>query len=346
MPVDATKTDSGNKVIQADSTTSSVDSKSGKGIGRKSKIIFWSSTVVLAVLFLTAFFVSRTPDLFDVGKHVDSSFSGPPVPGSATTGAVIKVVDTLLNKPGGYMSNDVIPPTVLLDNMPNWEFGVLTEVRDVVRAIRNDFSRVKSQSAEDSDLSQADAQFHFDRHHWILPATEDEYRQGQAALERYITRLQSGEAEFFARADNLNFYLATVEKRLGNFSQRLSESVREPFLRELIGEYGTVSAVQTTNPWLEIDDVFFEARGYVWALLHVLRGIEIDFAPVLEGKDASLLMGTVIRNLEHTQNTLFSPIVLNSTGFGMLTNHSLVVASYISRANATLIDLRQQLTQG
>ena len=37
---------------------------------------------------------------------------------------------------------------------------------------------------------------------------------------------------------------------------------------------------------------------------------------------------------------------LNGSDFGMLANHSLVMASYISRANAAVIDLRNLLEQG
>jgi hypothetical protein len=37
---------------------------------------------------------------------------------------------------------------------------------------------------------------------------------------------------------------------------------------------------------MEIDDVFFEARGSAWALLHILRAIEADFGSVLENKNA------------------------------------------------------------
>lgn len=40
----------------------------------------------------------------------------------------------LLNKRGGYLSNDIMPPWVFLDNVPNWEFGVLAQVRDLTRA--------------------------------------------------------------------------------------------------------------------------------------------------------------------------------------------------------------------
>ncbi|MDX5152467.1 MAG: DUF2333 family protein, partial [Acidiferrobacterales bacterium] len=41
-----------------------------------------------------------------------------------------------------------------------------------------------------------------------------------------------------------------------------------------------------------------------------------------------------------------SPIILNGSGFGFVTNHSLVMASYISSANAAVIDLRNLLQQG
>lgn len=310
----------------------------------------WSLAFAALALGMLAIYWSRPPALIDVHGYVSKLAGGNATelpPGAATTAAVIAVAETLLNKPGGYLRNDIAPPSVLLDNMPNWEFGALTELRDVSRALRNDFSRAQTQSGEDRDLMQADAQFHFDDEHWILPAAEDEYAQGLAALRRYLNRLMAGNASFFARADNLNFYLATVEKRLGNFSQRLSESVREPMLRELIFENESQAPVASKRtPWLEIDDVFFETRGYIWALVHVLRGIEADFQPVLERKNAAVKLRRIIDKLENTQQTLWSPVILNSTGFGMLTNHSLVIASYLSRANAAVIDLRRLLAEG
>jgi len=38
--------------------------------------------------------------------------------------------------------------------------------------------------------------------------------------------------------------------------------------------------------------------------------------------------------------------ILNGSGFALFANHSLVMASYIARANAALIDLRNLLQQG
>jgi len=55
--------------------------------------------------------------------------------GSATTVALITVAKTLLNKPGGYLSSDVSPPGIYLDNIPSWEFGALVQVRDLAVAL-------------------------------------------------------------------------------------------------------------------------------------------------------------------------------------------------------------------
>ena len=55
---------------------------------------------------------------------------------------------------------------------------------------------------------------------------------------------------------------------------------------------------------------------------------------------------SIIRELEAAQEPLWSPMVLNGSGYGVLANHSLVMANYISRANAAIIDLRNLLSQG
>ena len=144
-----------------------------------------------------------------------------------------------------------------------------------------------------------------------------------------------------------------VEKRLGSLSQRLSASVGQERINVDIGSEVTAAGstderkvIAVKTPWLEIDDVFYEARGTAWALIHFLHAAEIDFASVLAKKNAQVSLGQIIRELEGTQDTMWSPMVLNGTGFGLVANHSLVMASYISRANAAIIDLRRLLEQG
>lgn len=312
--------------------------------------------VYLLVMLVLSVYWSSEPAQFPVREAVVLKADGRPVVGVATTSAVIRVAETLLDKPGGFLTNDILPPGAWLDNIPNWEYGALIQLRDMSKAMREAFSRSQSQSTEDNALARAESRFNFDNSSWALPATESEYREGILAMQNYLARLSDEDqhnAQFFTRADNLRYWLSTVETRLGSLSQRLSASVGQRRLNtDLAGDLGARQSksspqeMAVKTPWLEIDDVFYEARGSTWALLHFLRAIEVDFADVLEKKNALVSLQQIIRELEGAQSPVGSPVILNGGGFGVLANHSLVMASYISRANAAIIDLRGLLAQG
>ena len=327
------------------------------------RILLWSVSGALALYVLWIlgawWWWDFEPDLFDPLERAEvraQSRGDSLVTGYVTTATTVELVETLLDKRGGYLSNDVAPPTVWMDNVPSWEFGVLLQVRDVARAMRIDFSRSQSQSKEDPDLNQAEAKFFLDSTRWLFPRAEGEYRDGLRLLQSYLARIadpEQSDAQFYARADNLRNWLAGAETRLGNLSLRLSQSVSsKQFDLALAGDPQAQTATQipkesnVQTPWTEIDDVFYEARGQTWALLHLLRAVKMDFAPILADKNAEVSLHQIILVLEQAQHTLWSPMVLNGGGFGPLPNHSLVLAAYIARANAALIDLRELLSQG
>ena len=316
-------------------------------------------SLLVVICLAMMWWFNHEPDLFDPLEKSQahaSEHGHRVVTGYTTTATLIETVEVLLGKRGGYLSNDILPPWVFLDNVPNWEFGVLTQVRDLGRAMRNDFSRSQTQSTEDLDLTEADPLFHYDSERWIPPDTEGRYRKAIEATELYLTRLSdptNPDAQFYARADNLRDWLSIVEKRLGSLSQRLSASAGQERLNtDLSGDSEarqSTSAplvVEVQTPWMQIDDVFYESRGTTWALIHFLRAMQVDFEDVLRKKNAQVSFRQIIRELESTQEPLHAPMVLNGDKFGALANHSLVMANYIARANAAIIDLRSLLSQG
>ena len=316
-------------------------------------------TIYLLLAVVLGIYWSRSPELFSVTDEAEALADAQDrqvVTGTTTTAAAVGVADRILSKPGGYLRNDKFPPGLWLDNTPAWEYGALIQLRDLSKAMREGYSRSKSQSTEDLDLSNAEPRFNFKADSWILPSTESVYFEGKDLLLAYHLRLadpQAPQGQFYARADNLRYWLGMVSSRLGSLSQRLSASVGQK--RVNIDLAGDAQATQSTptrknqytkTPWLKIDDVFYEARGTTWALIHFLRAVEVDFAEVLQDKNAAASVRQIIQELEKTQDPVYSPLILNGGGFGMMANHSLVMASYISRANAGLIDLRALLTQG
>jgi hypothetical protein len=317
------------------------------------KISVGVAAAILIVMIGIGWYWSRVPDVFYVTHKTDGERT---VVGYSTTDTLVRVAETLLDKPGGFLSNDRMPPSVFLDNIPNWELGVLQQVRDLARVIRNDYSRSQSQSREDPDITSAEPAFFVDRQSWVLPRPESEYRKAIDGFKRYRDRLagiEKPEAQFFARADNLREWLAQVEKRLGSVTRRLGDSVASTVINtDLAGDAAAEAntslrdSVSVKTSWFQIDDVFFEARGTSWALIHFFRAAEFDFAQVLADKNAKASVRQIIRELEASLRPLRSPMVLNGGGFGLFANHSLVMANYMARANAAIINLRELLDKG
>jgi hypothetical protein len=320
-----------------------------------------SAGIITIVLLFTilGFWWSFAPDTFDVRKNAHDMASAQGhqvVTGYTTTSTLIKVTELMLGKNGGYLTNDVMPPGIFMDNIPAWEFGVLEMSRDLALSMRKDFSRSQSQSLENPQLVQAQPYYNNDNNRWILPSSESRYEKAVEQLYLYqaeLGNITNSNTQFYARADNLRDWLKQVEKRLGSLSQKLSASVGSDVINtELAGDSEARQSTPQTpvlrnkTSWFKLDDNFYEARGASWALLHFLKAVEIDFKDVLEKKNATVSLRQIIRELEATQETVFTPVILNGDGFGMLANHSLVMANYISRANAALIELSELLNQG
>lgn len=276
--------------------------------------------------------------------------------GQTTVDTTIMLAETLLNKPGGFLSNDVIIPSIFMDNMPAYEVAVIRQLRIMAQVLRNEHSRSQTQSKEDPDLVLAETSLTINTDSWIFPSAESEYQIGIDALKRYSTRLgdsDNQDGQFYARADNLVAYLEKVNVQLGGMSQSLSANIGQRRIN--IDLANDPSAEQSTpgsdeiidkNPWLLVDDVWWSARGGTWAILELMKAHMIDFRSVLEDKNALISFQQIIRELESTQDAFSSPMVLNGSGLGWQANYSLYIGKHIAVANAAIIDLRDLLKRG
>ncbi len=335
----------------------------------KSKGILWFFGSLMAVTFLVIFGLGAwwglEPLPFDVRdeavKRMDATHTDILPIGFVYTNTLAHMAEVLMEKPGGYISNDVAPPGLFLDNIRSWEYGALVMLRDGTTALRNHFARDQSQSIEDKDLAYAEPYFYYEPNSWALPSTESEYDKGVRALHRYMKRLQKPgkkqrRAQFYSRADNLWQYLEVVIKRLGGLSTRLTASTDKyagaaGILYDPSGQIAPQFTDEKTKgvgttPWLLIDDIFYEARGASWALLHILQAIKIDFGDIILDKRAMNTLDNMIHALQNAITPIDSPLILSGGGFGLFANYSLSMANYVARANAAALDLRDLMNKG
>jgi hypothetical protein len=308
-------------------------------------------------------YISQLPAPIDPYKSatehvgVDVNRDSLPPSGAVFTSTVIELIDNMLEKNGGYISNDLLVKLKIYDNMPSMERGMVFMIRDAVAVLRNDFSRSQSQSQEDPSLKRAQPSMNIDNTSWMLPSSEGSYSDAQSELENYLQRMvdpQYPDTQFFSRADNLVKYFDKVSQRLGSLSHALIENVGQKD-RVNVDLAGDASARETTTTsrsrsvksgYFEIDNNFYEARGSVYALIALLEAVRIDFYEVLDDKNALVSIDQIINEMKATQEMVWSPMIMNGSGFGMFANHSLTMVSYIGRANAGIIDLKNLLEKG
>ncbi|SMY36369.1 DUF2333 family protein [Photobacterium andalusiense] len=319
----------------------------------KKKIVIGGALAVLLGYAVSVYW-SCEPDTFSPSKYAAQQATlnhQQPVIGYETTTTLIHINQLLLDKPGGFLTNDRLPPSVLMDNMPAWEAGVLTQVRDMVLILKDRISRSQNESRIDPDLKEAQPALNINSHSWNFPSAESQYQEAIDSLISYRDRLvetknPSKKATFYARDDGLVAWLEVVQNRLGSISQDLGSSVGEAHLNvdhdQLAEGNGVLREIKVDNtktPWLRIDNVFYESRGSTWALLLLMQSMRDDFKEVLEEAKAMVVMDQIIGELEATQETVWSPMILNGNGFGLIANHSLIMANYVSRAQAGTVDL-------
>ena len=342
-------------------TTATEDAKS-KGI-----LWFFGTLVGISIIILIVLgaWWGSEPETFNVQeeaiKRMEATHTDSLPIGFVYTNTLAHMAEVLMDKPGGYISNDVAPPGLFLDNIRSWEYGALVMLRDGTTALRNHFARDQSQSIEDKDLALAEPYFYYEPNSWALPSSESEYDKGIKYLHVYMQRLQDPtnkqrRAQFYSRSDNLWTYLEVIIKRLGGLSTRLTASTDKfagaaGILYDPSGQVAPQFTKEKTEgvgktPWLLIDDIFYEARGASWALLHILKAIKVDFEDIILDKRAMNTLDNMIHALENALTPVLSPMILSGGGFGMFANYSLSMANYIARANASALDLRDLMNKG
>jgi hypothetical protein len=291
----------------------------------------WKPLLVLLVIALLVavalgIWWSRPPPTFDVEQATAErrEEASPASRGAVTTATLITSLQTLRDKPGGYLRNDIAPPGVWLDNLPSWELGVLEASRDLAGTLP------AMEAGEAPALDAAVERLARSHDDWFYPGTEHHLGEAVAALDDYLSALGEAGDAGFAEGAALSSWLERVAGRLDDLGRRLSASVGS---RERLREAGIADdALPPPTPWYRVDDVFFEARGAAWALLHQLQAVQRDQADVIEGAGRLDDWSLLVAELERTQRRLWSPVVLNGSGFGIFANHSLVMANHLSRA--------------
>lgn len=287
-----------------------------RGVALTSCALLLGAVVSFGVIGPLNHVIAADPEFRAQAPHQNASIA------VATAAALI---DREVNAHGWTPNDPWFAPTAMLDNMPNFQAGVLKAVGRFSFEMLDQIARRRGSSSADPDLERASGFLQFPPDIWImdfsrslLPTipSESQYREGQAALERYNDRLASGNAIFERRADTLAGTLSRIAADLGSQTAQLEQA-------------------RQSGWWIfshTADDAFYVNKGMLYGYYVTLAALGEDFAAVIRERNLERVWEQTLDSLR--QGSQLQPlIVLNGDrDRSIFANHLALQGFYLKRA--------------
>lgn len=223
-------------------------------------------------------------------------------------------------------------PGSVLDNMPNFQQGIVYAVSRFGIALSEQLARARGTSAVDPDVDRASGLLRYPGTIWVFDfsrslaptaSSESQYRAAVKALRAYNQRVAAGEATFDRRADNL---IDTLER----------------FINDLGSSSGTIDDhLRNHGGWpisFTADDVFYQTKGRLYAYYLLLKALGEDFSSVLQERNLTTVWTQMLETAREA--AVLKPwVVLNGAP------DSQFIPSHLSGQGFLLMRLRTQLRE-
>jgi len=306
----------------------------------KRKKLLVGGAILIALVLIIMWLNSRKPPLIEAVPYDRE------VKGSAFINANLLLLDQMMQN---WLPNDKLWPTVLLDNMPNFQLGELELVRYNIRVLRDRLSRMRSTDKLDPFTEKAFSALANDPKKWWFPSAESKWKEAHKHLSLYLEGLRAGTSNFFPRADNLAELFQDISSLLGGANTRLLNASKDMKVIRAVedlpeGSQGQQTEVELHVPWYKVDDNFYYAQGIAYALYPTLLAVKLDFREVLTKKNCMSLLDSILEDL---RRCYFEPlIVFNGEIDSIFANHSLNLASVLADAKQKMDSIVVTLTRG
>lgn len=260
-----------------------------------------------------------------------------PEGGSRSVALAADLIDREINTHRWVANDPFFMPGSMLDNMPNYQQGIIAALSRFAVELTDQIGRTRGSSQVDKELEIASGLLKYPGTVWVFDlatswaptaSSESQYRRAMQSLRAFNTRLGEGRAVFEVRADNLLATLDRFTADIGSSSASLAQHL---------------AAHAGLMPDFRADDLFYANKGRLYGYYILLRGLEVDFADVIQEKD---LRGPWNQTLESFRQaaTLQPWVVVNGAPAGqLLPSHLAAQGFFLLRARTQLKEINNIL---
>ncbi len=284
---------------------------------------------------------------------------------SRTAAMQIHLIDFMVNRnawapahplyKAGFFGLVAFESTPWFDDKAAEQLGMLDIVRRLGIEMTDSLGRIRGTSLENERLAAAQSSLRIDETAWYLnnpfrqevntvsPSAAASYQKAIPLYERYNADLAACDAVFDARADNLRGTLSRFTATLGATTSELE--ARSKAWAYDAEKDRVVPAEGNDYGWFDFraDNLFHRARGKMYALHGVLKGMREDFRHVLVDKNVEDVWDKMESSV--AEAALADPwIASNGASDGVLfPDHLAVIAEMVLRARTSMVEVRDIL---
>ena len=248
------------------------------------------------------------------------------VGGEAFATTVIAIMEHELHGVTGWRPNDFVlwGPGLWADNNANRQLGIIQAVRESVRILKDNLTKVSS-NEYDPNLVAADTAFRNEARKFWLPSAEGKFREGIRDLRAYVDGLQG------------------TPPRSKPINQRNVELIRLfQAWTDLLGDAHANLYRHPESMW-RTDDDFYHAQGFAHVMFHLVRAVAREYQHEFETKPVIRMLFDEVATALGQAAVMKPLIVLDGAPDALFANHRRNLDAYINEARQKMYSIREEL---
>lgn len=229
-------------------------------------------------------------------------------------------------------------PSYFLDNMPNFQLGLMTAVGNTAAGLE----KLKLQTVSDTarvELDEASELLQYPGDVWLFskqnkllpaPSSGTQYKKGRKKLNNFNNEMALGKVVIARDASNL----------LG-----VLRGIRRDMSRQIAKTEGYIRENQKNTFDFGADDVFYFSQGKFYAYAQILKALGGDFKNVLVKYDVYQQWTTMIKSLDEASDLNPSMVRNAKINSSWAPNHLLAINYFAARAINRLDNIIVRLRQ-
>lgn len=231
-------------------------------------------------------------------------------------------------------------PSYFLDNMPNFQLGVMSAIGKTTDAF-NKLSFTTSSATATNNLSEAAHLLQYPGNIWLFspqnkllpaPSANTQYKKGRKKLNNFNNEIAVGKIMLPRNAQNLSLILQYIKKDISRLIVKTENHIRE-----------------NHDSFIDFkaDDTFYFALGKLYAYSQIIKSLGYDFKDVLISRDVYQQWTAALRFLQEASD-LKPAVVRNGNLSSSFAPNHLVTINYlasrtVNRLNTIINKLNQPM---